>query len=468
MKTEITFYGGLNTIGGVVMSVVYGKERLLLEIGTAYNPSSDMFDGYVEHRTERYLYDELKLGRAPHIDGLYSKHELKDFNLISSEDSDLHTSIFITHMHLDHMSCMGLVSDDVDVYLSEPAQRLEAALQTVGQGVKTLRKTGYTILDPEKEYKIGEITVKPFLLNAKSYQDYSFYVTTPDLKLHYTGDLMLHGDYVDAVWKEMEYVKAQKPDVLVVESTTFMDSTMLMMYESTDAEVIGAPELPEGMMNKEMMNEHLCQNLAEKQGLCVFNYYEREMSDVMAFEEMAEKTGRIIAFEPESAYIIYKFFNKDVNVYVPDFNYDQPWFDELMQHAHIITKKEIHENPKKYLIQNTYPHIMELFDLPNQDSSYLHSGGIPIGEFDPAYANMSRILKLAGFTHVNFHMNNYFTHAYPPQVKYYCDEVDAKVLIPTHGNNPERLYAKEGRIRLLPELRKTYVMENDRLVEVSK
>ena len=304
MKTEITFYGGLNTIGGVVMSVVYGKERLLLEIGTAYNPSSDMFDGYVEHRLERYLYDELKLGRAPHIDGLYSKYELKDFNLISSEDSELHTSIFITHMHLDHMSCMGLVSDDVDVYLSEPAQRLENALQTVGQGVKTLRKTGYKVLDPEKEYKIGEITVKPFLLNAKSYQDYSFYVTTPDLKLHYTGDLMLHGDYVDAVWKEMEYVKVQKPDVLVVESTTFMDGTMLMMYESTDAEVIGAPELPEGMMNKEMMNEHLCQNLAEKQGLCVFNYYEREMSDVMAFEEMAEKTGRIIAFEPESAYII--------------------------------------------------------------------------------------------------------------------------------------------------------------------
>ena len=103
MKTEITFYGGLNTIGGVVMSVVYGKERLLLEIGTAYNPASDMFDGYVEHRTENFLYDELKLGRAPHIDGLYSKTELKDFNLISSEDSDLHTSIFITHMHLDHI-----------------------------------------------------------------------------------------------------------------------------------------------------------------------------------------------------------------------------------------------------------------------------------------------------------------------------------------------------------------------------
>ena len=468
MRTEITFYGGLNTIGGVVMSVVYGKERLLLEIGTAYDPAGDMFDGIVHHRTENYLFDELTLRRAPRIDGIYAKNELKDFNLISSEESDLHTSIFITHMHLDHMSCMGLVSDDVDVYLSEPAQRLEAALQAVGQGVKTLRKTGYKVLDPHQEYKIGEITVKPFLLNAKSYQDFSFYVTTPDMKIHYTGDLMLHGDYEDAVWAEMEYVKAQKPDVLVCESTTFMDSTMNMMYGSTEAEVIGAAELPDGMMNKQMVDEHLCQNLAGKTGLCVFNFYEREMSDVMAFEQMAERTGRTIAFEPETAYLVYKFFNKDVNVDVPDFTYNQPWFDELMQHATVITKKEVHENPSRYLIQNTYAHIMELFDLPNQDASYLHSGGTPIGEFDPAYANMQRILKMTGFEHVNFFMSNYFTHAYPPQVKYYCDQVDAKVLIPTHGNNPERLHAKEDRIRLLPELGKTYVMENDKLVEVSK
>ena len=468
MKTEITFYGGLKTIGGVVMSVVYGKERLLLEIGTAYDPSSDMFDGIVHHRTENYLFDELTLKRAPHIDGLYAKHELKDFNLISAEDSDLHTSIFITHMHLDHMSCMGLVSDKVDVYLSEPAQRLEAALQTVGLGAKTLRKTGYKVLDPNQEYHLGDITVKPFLLNSKSYQDFSFFVTTPDMKIHYTGDLVLHGDYVDAVGAEMDYVKAQKPDVLVCECTTFMDGTMKMMYGTADAEVVGAAELPEGMMNKEMMDAQLLKNLSEKTGLCVFNFYEREMADVMVFEKMASETGRTIAFEPETAYLVHKFFNKDVNVYVPDFKYDQPWFNELMEHATVVSKKDVHENPSKYLIQNTYPHIMELFDLPNQDASYLHSGGIPIGEFDPAYGNMKRILAMSGFTHVNFFMNNYFTHAYPPQVKFYCDEVDAKILIPTHGNNPERLLAKEGRTQFLPELRKTYVLENDKLVEVSK
>ncbi|MBR3841571.1 MAG: hypothetical protein IKM20_10580 [Erysipelotrichales bacterium] len=465
MKTEITFYGGTHTIGGVVMSVVYGKERVLLEIGTAYNPATDIYDGTVLKRNERYLFDELTLGRVPRVNGLYSKKDLKEYPLTSCEDVDLHTSIFITHMHLDHMSCMGLVGDNVDVYLSEPAQRLEAALETVGQGVHTLRSVGYKVLDPNKEYKIGDITIKPFLLNAKSYQDYSFYVTTPDLKLHYTGDLMMHGDYKQQVIDEMNYVKAQRPDVLVCECTTFMDSTMNMMYGKPDAEVVGDVELPEGMLSKEMVDEELYKKLETLNGLCVFNYYEREMSDVVVFNEMARKSGRCVAYEPETAYLIWKFFDKPVNVYVPDYDeYGQAWYEELVSNNPVITKEDIWKNPKGYLIQTTYKHSMELFDLPSTDASYLHSGGTPIGAYDPAYKNMQRIIEAAGFTHINFFMNNYFTHAYPPQVKYYCDEIDAKVLIPTHGNNPERLLPKSG-VQLIPKLGVAYVFDGEKLVE---
>ena len=305
MKTEIKFYGGLNTIGGVVMSIVYGNERLLLEIGMAYDPNSDVYDGMVTHRVDNYLVDELKLKRAPLVDGLYSKEYLRDFDLLAAEDSDLHTSIFITHMHLDHMSCMGLVSDNVDIYLSKPAIVLEEALETVGKGVTNLRKTQFKELDPTKEYKVGEITLKPFLLNDKSYQDYSFYVKTPDMKIHYTGDVLLHGDYADEVWKEMEVIKNEKVDVLVCDTTALMDNTMTMMYGTPNAEIIGQKELPEGMYSKKMVDNELSKNLLEKEGLCVFNFYEREMGEVLVFNEMAKKSNRMIAFEPETAYLVW-------------------------------------------------------------------------------------------------------------------------------------------------------------------
>lgn len=467
MKTQIKFYSGLDTIGGLVMSVVYGKERVLLEIGCAYEPATDTNDGVVLSRPNRKLVDMLKLKEAPMVEGLYSAKHIQDFPLQSAEDSELHTSIFITHMHLDHMSCMGLVADNVDVYLSEPAQRLEKALEDVGMGVVTLRSAPYKLLDPETEYHIGEITVKPFLLNKNSYQDYSFYVKTPDLKIHHTGDVMLHGNYVDAVWSEMEYLKNEEIDVLVCESTTLMDSTMEMLYGRADAEIIGYPQLPEGMLDKEMVDELLCEKLCKIKGLCVFNFYEREMENVESFNEMGRRSGRTVAYEPETAWLIWKFYGKPVNVYVPDFDsYDTAWFKELTENNPVISKQEIFANPGKYLIQNTYKNSMELFDLPNEDAHYLHSGGTPIGAYDPAYRNLQNILKKAGFTHVNFFMNNFFTHAYPPQLKYYVDQINAKVLVPAHGKNPERLLAPAGRQRLLPKLMSVYEFDGEKLVEV--
>ena len=128
MKTEIKFYGGLNTIGGVVMSLIYGKERILMEIGTAFDPAKEVIDPTMIRRNEHYLYDELSIGRVPLVEGLYSRKHLLDFDLLASEDCDLHTSILITHLHLDHMSCMGLVDDKVDIYVTEPLQRIEQSL----------------------------------------------------------------------------------------------------------------------------------------------------------------------------------------------------------------------------------------------------------------------------------------------------------------------------------------------------
>ena len=465
MKTKIKFYSGLNTIGGVVMSLIYGNERILLEIGAAFEPSKDVIDPVMNLRVDNYLYDELCLERVPLVEGLYSKKHILDFDLLAQEDCDLHTSIFVSHLHLDHMSCMGLVSDNVDIYVTEPLLRLEKALETIGKGVKTLRTVDYKIMDPNQEYKIGDIIIKPFLLNDRSYQDLSFYVKTPDMKLHYTGDVLLHGDYVDNVWKEMECIKKEKIDVLVCDVTSLMDSTMKMFYGDKDAEIVACRDLPQGMLNAEQVNDKLLTILKEKEGLCVFNHYEREMVDVETFVNMAKQTNRIICYEPETAYIIWKFFNANIHVYIPDYKYNEPWFYELIDSNPVVTKQEIHQNPSKYLIQNTYEHSMELFDLPNENACYLHSGGIPSGSYDPRYANLLRIIELAGFEHVNFFMQNYFTHAYPSQLKYYCDQIDAKVLIPVHGFNPERLLASSGRQRLLPKKYQSYILENNQLVE---
>ena len=80
----------------------------------------------------------------------------------------------------------------------------------------------------------------------------------------------------------------------------------------------------------------------------VFNYYEREMSDVMLFEDIANKTNRNIVYEPESAHLINKFFNKKVNIILPDTYKSKPdYLDDIINYNILISKQDIINNPNK-------------------------------------------------------------------------------------------------------------------------
>ena len=103
---------------------------------------------------------------------------------------------------------------------------------------------------------------------------------------------------------------------------------------------------------------------------------------------------------------------------------------------------------------------MELFGLPGREGVYLHAGGYPVGDFDPAYQNMRRILEKAGFQ-LAAAQDNYLGHSYPGQVKYFVDAVDPDILIPCHSCHPERLLPLHGR-QLLPALNQTYILEEHR------
>ena len=133
---------------------------------------------------------------------------------------------------------------------------------------------------------------------------------------------------------------------------------------------------------------------------------------------------------------------------------------ELLDHCTLVTTRQIMANPAGYLLQNSYRHILELFSLPGRDGVYIHMGGTPIGEFDPAYQKMCRIVETAGFAFSAL-QENYLGHSYPGQVKYFVDYVDPKVLIPCHSNHHERLLPLNGK-QLLPELGKVDLLDHHR------
>jgi ribonuclease J len=394
--------------------------------------------------------------------------------ILSAEESPYNTAVFITHLHLDHMAYIGTVAPEIPVYMHRNAQIIERALEDTGEGVDTLPR-GYTDLVPDVPVRVGNIEVYPLLTRGESYCDFSFFITTPDGTFHWTGDLCLHGEDRDLTLKQMEFVKSRQVDVLLCDCTSFMDNVMEMMYSTLDASaILPDARLPAGMLSEADYNAGLFDTIGKINGLGVFNYYQREMSQAERFMEWAGKTGRVCAFEPDAAYIIYRFFGTKPNVYVPDSRRypanpaaQSAWYKELLQNCHIVTREDIRRRPGQYLIQNSYRHILELLDLPCGGGAYLHADGIPIGAFDPAYPTLRKLVALSGFKYTTFFCENYFGHGYPGQVKYFVDQINPKVLIPCHSYNPERLLPKDGR-QLLPELNRKYLLENHNLVLASE
>lgn len=470
MKTKFILHAGLYTIGGVIASVQYGKDRVIFEMGSAYSPENDVYDGYVLPRSKAWVRDAIRTKKVPPIDGLYRKQDLEGFmGLIPAEESDLNTAVFITHLHLDHMSGMGMVAPEIPVYLNENAAVIERALEATGEGVPTLERE-YTHFEAGVPIHVGAIEVLPIMTSSRSYRDFALLVTTPDGTIHWTGDLSLHGEDAHLAIAQMEFLKAKGIDVLLCDSTSFMDDILLQMNSTTDPEaIIPTREIPKGMLDSADVNRELFKILEGQTGLCIFNFYQREMDEVKRYIEWAERVNRLCVFEPDCAYIVYKFYGIRPNIFVPDSERypnspeEQPaWFRELLDNSQVITREDIEANPAGYLLQNSYRHILELFDLPDEGGAYLHADGIPIGEFDPTYKNLMRIINRTNFNYVTFFSKNYFGHGYPPQVKYFVDQVDPKVLVPCHGFNPERLLPNNGE-QLLPVEGKTYILANGKL-----
>ena len=454
-RTEITFHSGLDTIGGVVMEVQYDHTRLFFEAGTAYNPAFDMFDGTVKVR-QNFISDYLWLNEIPAIDGIYRRKDLKDHkNIKPYEDyHDYKQAFFITHMHLDHMRMMGMIAPEIPVYLRNNAQKLEAALEEVNMGVESIRGNNYT--DIPEVITIGDITVRTFTINPNSYQDLSFYIETPDLKIHYTGDVFVYGIYRDNLLKEIDYVHKAKPDILVVEGTRFQPQFL------PKGPITPSFEPKDGLITKDAMDANTLKIIQNYPGLILLSYYEREMSDVMDFEKFAQASGRTLVYEPQSAHLVNRFFNHKVTVLIPDAMNKEDILPEILEYNDLITKDQIIASPEKYIVQNSYPNLLEVLDYRGMKVLFLHHSGTPLGDYDPKLGRMKKLLAECGFDYIKtyFTEDGYFSpHAEYYQLLAYIDMIDPKLVIPCHTLHRKLYYDHISHPKFMANLKETYVYD---------
>ncbi len=437
------------------MELRYEDCRVFFEAGLAFDPSFDL-----SHLNKRHpIADLLYLKQLPAIDGIYAREDLDErIDLIPCGDYPIkQQAFFVSHLHLDHMAMMGLISPDIRIYLTRPAQILEKALEDVNMGIEDPHRRSYT--DMPAEVSIGEINVKRFVLNEDSYQDLSFFIETPDLKLHFTGDVFVYGKYKDNILKEVEFLNEKHPDILVCEGTRFSASM------AEDEAIVPSFENHPDLLNKDETDRRIADIVSGYEGLVIFNYYLREMSDVMLFEKVAQMSKRKIVYEPEAAHLINRFFLKSVNVMVPDTYEKKPvYLKRIIEENSLIDKAEVMKDPAHYLVQNSYPNILELLDY-RQEFLYLHHSGEPLGQFDRRFENMKRVLDLCPcrYVHAYEYQDGHFSpHAEAYQILAYIDMVNADLCVPCHTLNRKAMLRQLKEKAFAAEKGKVYSYDRDR------
>ncbi|MBS4177674.1 MBL fold metallo-hydrolase [Lederbergia citrea] len=459
-QTKIRFWGGLRTIGGTIVTVEYKDSRVVFDFGLKYDPSTNFFDGQLKLRTTSIVKDYLRLGMIPKIDGLYSEQDLAgEEGVVPAELDKRETAVIISHIHLDHIGAMGTIAPEIPVYLTSDSLKLYRALDTVGEGVPGNRN--YQSCDYEQSFNVGEITITPIPVDHDTLGACAFHIQTPDGSILYSGDLRLHGKYPERIEQMIEKAKERSFDVLIMEGTT------LNSVEVHREPLVPSKELPEDFLTEKLIPSKMVSVLEEANGIGCFNIYNRNIDRLEGILEAGKNSKRTVVFEPETAYLVSSFLpESEFAIFLSSETKEEmkngkllEWKKALFERYETLDAVQINESPSRYFMQNSYEQTMEIFDLNVENGVYIHSNGVPLGDFDPSYQNLKNFLKRIGIDHVLVGTSG---HAIPNHLQYILDELDPDFLIPLHSFHPERLIPRRGR-QVLPEYGVTYVLKNHEL-----
>lgn len=436
------FWNGLETIGGNIVEVSTERARVICDFGLAVadNTKSPVNSGSELEKT-------IKQNRLPAVPGLYNTAAFEELILEDASDSELKTALFISHLHLDHMGGLRFLPKNTTVYLSEDSYKLFNLLLAVDEEMAV--DCTIKVIREQELVTIGDITVEAHLSDHDVKGTCAFFIQTPDLKLIHSGDFRLDGKHRERVMNWAMKAKVWKPDVLLIEGTSFSFKDTDDM-EAEQAEEESAETLPiytEGTLVSELTT--ILEN--RKEGLIAFNPYIRNVERLLDIDDCVALSNRTMVWEAAYAYVLNGFYPGRQWTILAETASDSltAAFD-----AHTVSIEAIRQKPEAFVLQNSLKNLELLGDFPG--ALYLHSNGEPLGDYDPRYHIMRDFLFESNLTFQSFGASG---HATQETLLEIAQVIDAELTIPWHTFSPQVFYEAlldEGLSAFLPEYGENY------------
>ena len=457
--TSLTFYGGVNEVGGNKILLEDKDTKVFLDFGMSFSQRGAYFDEFMSPRLSTGLKDFIEMGLIPDLQGVYRTDLLQMMDRDDTEtDID---AVLLTHAHADHADYISFLNENIPVYMGATCKLILEAIEQ-----RSARKFEREILsfkprpsDRKEEpvdrdiqtfrtgdkFKIGSLEVEPIHVDHSVPGAYGFIIYTSSGPVVYTGDIRLHGTNPKMTEDFVKKAIDVKPIALLAEGTRIND------LESNESE--------QKVFND--CNSHVSKS--DKLAIADFNF--KDMDRLRTFYNIAKENDRKFVVDVKDA-VYLEYLSKDPQLNVPkpdDENIEifapkksswKKFEKEYLTGSNITTAEDIAKQEGKVLCAFSFWHFGALIDIkPKPGALYLHSLSEPFN--DEGVLDQRRVdlwLDHFGLNRIQSHCSG---HSKGNDLLEIVKNIDAKMLFPIHTEHPDAYKKITDKITIV-EKAKTY------------
>jgi ribonuclease J len=437
---RLTFYGGINEIGGNKILMEDGDQRLILDFGFPFQRHKLFYEEYLKPRSGAGLLDPLVMGLLPPLEGLY-RTDLETPGLwLRFQHPPLHRQldqvegVLLSHAHLDHSGYISFLRNDTPIYTTAVTAFITKAMQDSGKsefdqqvcyfnpaapgcptGWKQIATLAGDTAKQQRQFCLADRDPGTLSADALQFWSWGFWEKTARQKELISCPLSIHHDCsfnlrcfpVDhsipgacawgietssgwIIYSGDLRLHGKRADL----TTKFIEEASGLRPRALILE--GTNVLRETKVTEHDVYENGLRAIANSNGLVIADFSPRDVDRLLTFLQIARDTGRKLAILPKDAYLLKTM--RLLEPETPDITqedslavyqdtiaskYPSLWMRNICQEydSKIVLAKDVSSAQDQFILCFSFFDLNELPSLrPKPGSLYVYSSSEPHDE----------------------------------------------------------------------------------------
>lgn len=418
LETSLTFYGGVNEIGGNKILLKDGDTKIFFDFGMSFGMKRLFYSPpFLSPKSEKSLQE---FGILPNLEGVYRFDE-------KQPDVD---AIFISHGHLDHCAYLSFVKREIPIYCG---QTTKIILQSLGDIRRTdlefdVRGLNFNTFRTGEKIRCGNLEIEPIHVDHSVPGAYGFVVHTSNGSLAYTGDFRHHGAKSEMTDDFTEKACESEVTTIITEATNMTGASV-----SSEREV----------------ETKLDTIISQTDGLVLGEFAYADIDRFNSFFRVAKRNNRCLAISLRQAYLL-ESLRADKGLNLPDISdknillfrkskaTNYKWEKRLIDKYPDKVKGafELSKQQCDVVLAISFYDLEELVEIqPKSGSCYILSASEPFNEeMEIDFERLVNWLDHFGLPQYHVHVSG---HMMPLQLKSTLEKINAKTVFPVHTENAQ-------------------------------